>query len=481
MTTSTDAGLPEGSITPESLAALARHFSQFDLTGDGPPVPPWGSAPSLEAYQKVVDTCAPYLPDCYQETYVAPLRRNLSRIDSLGTALGNAINPAETFLGPLYELDPSCEVRGYLLRFLILVADIYRSFLNKEKRAALNLPLREIRPPLAVFLPHCPQGPFSLPSNLDINMIGSPIGLVGLPSAYRDHPMIWGSIAHETGGHDVIHADPGLQAEIGAGVQWAFERAAASWASHYYASPWADLCRLLGRLWSYWIAEAAADVYAVLNLGPAFAMNFMPFLAALRARQGLTQLPQVLTNTINGGGLLDEHPTDILRFHLAMGVIANSWQLSYPTRLGYITLLEGAARLAAGAAQSVVIQGLLPVAGSWPIPLNFSIPLQLMQQSAVFVGQFISSCPFRALAGRSIQEIETWDDADEASARRLCAELQSNGPVQCQGDAAQLLAGATLAVAQDLGNYDHIRARLHEGLDRLRERDPLWGNRLSSS
>jgi hypothetical protein len=207
----------------------------------------------------------------------------------------------------------------------------------------------------------------------------------------------------------------------------------------------------------------------------------MPFLAALRARQGLTQLPQVLTSTINGGGVLDIHPTDILRFHLAIGVIANSWRLSYPTRLEYITLLEGAAGLAAGGAQNVAIQGLLPVAGSWPIPLNLSMPLQLMQQSAVFVGQVISSCAIRALAGRSIQEIESWDDADEANARRLSTELQSNGPIQCQGDAAQLLAGATLSVAADLGNYDHIRARLLEGLDRIRERDPLWGDPPSSS
>src|SRR6516162_2510126 len=115
---SANVGLPDGSITVDHFAQVAALFSQINLAGDGPPLPPWGTSPTPESYQKVLDDCATYLPASYQEGYVAPLRENLSRLDALKQTLGGVVDPAEVFLGPIYDHDPSLNVRGELRRFL---------------------------------------------------------------------------------------------------------------------------------------------------------------------------------------------------------------------------------------------------------------------------------------------------------------------------------------------------------------------------
>ena len=45
------------------------------------------------------------------------------------------------------------------------------------------------------------------------------IGIVSLPATYRDHPAIWSVLSHEVCGHDVVHADAGLLAEMTEAVQ----------------------------------------------------------------------------------------------------------------------------------------------------------------------------------------------------------------------------------------------------------------------
>jgi len=59
---------------------------------------------------------------------------------------------------------------------------------------------------------------------------------------FADLPVLYGSLAHETGGHDIIHADDGLLDELRARVRALFHRDQA----------W------LGVLWDYWMDEATS-------------------------------------------------------------------------------------------------------------------------------------------------------------------------------------------------------------------------------
>ncbi len=57
----------------------------------------------------------------------------------------------------------------------------------------------------------------------------------------HSHPITWGSLGHEVGGHDVLKADPGLLNELGSTVYNAV------------AANAKDL--VIASIWKYWINE----------------------------------------------------------------------------------------------------------------------------------------------------------------------------------------------------------------------------------
>jgi hypothetical protein len=104
-----------------------------------------------------------------------------------------------------------------------------------------------------------------------------------------------------------------------------------------------------------------------------------------------------------------------------------------------------------------------------------ALPLDVMRDAARRVGGFIANAKLDALAGHSVQEIETWDDPDEAAAQQIAAQLANNDSIVELGDDAQLLAGATLALLANPDPYDDVTARLNEALDSSYGHDPIWG------
>jgi len=230
-------------------------------------------------------------------------------------------------------------------------------------------------------------------------------------------------------------------------------------------------------LWSYWIDEASADVYGLLNIGPAFAPNQAAFFAAIEA-EGDNPPPRLRTiskfDPRDPNKILDPHPTDILRLHLAHGVIDTLSHLSGRTRAGYIKLIEDLAGLLT-TGDTVAIAGNIPIDGERLQPLEMSVPLNIMAQVARNVGGFIATAKLDALNGRSIQQIETWDDPDEAHAMAVKEALLSGRAIGDLGDDADLLAGATMALLERPALYDAVTAALNDGLDLSFERDPIWG------
>lgn len=168
-------------------------------------------------------------PTLYRDGYATPLLANLPTVlledrrqAQQGGPSGTVI---EQFAAAVYEHVPApgtTDVRVPLQRFLAVVSNFYRSFLDRAKRAAADVPLVTDTPPLAFFQTDGTSGPYTITSETVEGEIGSKIGIVSLPATYRDHPITWASLAHETGGHDVVHADAGLLGELVEGVRAVF-------------------------------------------------------------------------------------------------------------------------------------------------------------------------------------------------------------------------------------------------------------------
>lgn len=295
--------------------------------------------------------------------------------------------------------------------------------------------------------------------------------MVSLPSSFRDHPLLWASLAHETGGHDCLHADAGLLPELSQSVMTFFGGGAITSSRHISAN------QFLGLLWSFWMDEAASDVYGVMNIGPGFGLNLVAFFAAMWERLKPTGKPTL--RTFSGAdpktGMLDPHPTDILRPYLIMGATGALQALSADRRGQYSQDLQLLAQITADGATTVEIQGRVPVGPGASLPVNATLPMDVMQASAQHVGSLIASSTLTALGGNKIQALETWDDSDDDIARLIAQNMTANSSVAGQGDDAALLAGATIAAFDQPGQYDTITARLNEALDASFASDPYWG------
>jgi hypothetical protein len=403
----------------------------------------------------------------YQSGYVTPL------ISGLDTAITRTRGDMEPFAAPVYEHAAASTVSSQLNRFLAVISNLYRSFLSKAKRAAIDVPLVTQLPPLAFFQNDGRLGPYTIPaggSDADISTIfDTDIGVVSLPSTNKDHPLIWGALAHETGGHDVLHADANLLPELSSGVKSLFGGGP--------IDPNGSLTepQFLGALWSYWMDEAASDVYGLLNLGPEFTFNLTAFFAGLNG----DPVPSMRTDSgPDRNGDLDSHPTDILRLHLAIGVIQNLANLASNVRDQYVSDLQALSQLCAQGATTVSLQGVL---GQFDFRLNVNLtrPLADMQESARRVGAFISTVKLQSLgtggSSHSVQEIETWDDMDEQTAQQIAQRMRQGQSVVNLGDDAQLLAGATLALIAEPDKYQSVSGLLNDALDFSFQTDPIWG------
>src|SRR5262249_39608738 len=91
------------------------------------------------------------------------------------------------------------------------------------------------------------------------------------------------------------------------------------------------------------------------------------------------------------------------------------------------------------------------------------------------VGQIIATSKLRALQGRSIQDIETWDDHDEEIAQAIAEAIAARQRIIGHGDASQHLDGDSMAVLHKAGQYDADQESLNAALDDSYRKDPIWG------
>lgn len=513
----------------EHFLELVRTLDRVELLGSGPPPVPWkGKKPTSAMIRMAITPGITKLPLFYQEAYVTPLLRNLP------TVIDQAEQELEILAGAIYCHKPphNVSVRNRrrvtseaikfdrsLKGFLAVVSNTYRSFLAKGRRELARFPLVERYPPLAMFRHRCDVhknevAPFIRTREAIEKMTGGKVGVVGLPSVYRDHPLLWGAIAHEVGGHEILTADPGLLTELQKGVRTLFDVG---------PIPSGDLTlsELQGLLWQYWTEEAASDVCGVLNIGPTYGFSLAVYHAALTkrirnwlhkedasSRSSSSGQPDSLLRTWSGnqppkyreyfkGPLdsdvlallqnrplddLDPHPVDILKLHVVIGAVENLVRLSDSARNAYVTKLSRLARVCAGGKTHIDIAGYIQTSpDTWMRIDTGSLPLSAMQASARRVGAYIATVQFQALHGHSLQDLETWDDGDEDVANEIVRKIDeqfrinSEPDIDDMGDDAQLLAGSYLAFHQRPYRYTAINKALLKSLETSFARDEIWG------
>jgi hypothetical protein len=427
---------------------------------------------------------APFLPMVYQQNYAAPLDASLPGIKSkLDQQVQSGDHPPEyraqvleALYGAIYQHGhrvTKVEARPQLKRFLAVVSNLYRSFIDANKRANAGVALVETTPPLALFQ-SVSNGPFTIESDVMKQKVGVSIGVVSLPATYRDHPVIWAGLAHEVGGHDVVHADAGLMQEM-------VKKAQALLSPH--APPGKhDTAAKNALLWSYWMDEAAADVYGILNMGPSFALNLAGFLAAYRARRrGQTDPGDPFVGIdaeLQPHDVMDDHPIDLLRLYVAAGAVEGLKGLTTSKRNDYVASIESVAKLVSVGVTEVGLHGLVKIEGFEAVDPKTNMKLSDAAEAARKVGKMLVTETFAKLSKHCIQDIETWDDADEAVAQDVCARVLAGTSIVRTGDDAQLLAGVTLALLQKPGLYDAATKLLNAALDDSFDRDPIWGATL---
>jgi hypothetical protein len=219
--------------------------------------------------------------------------------------------------------------------------------------------------------------------------------------------------------------------------------------------------------------EAASDVYGLLNVGPTFVFNLAAFFTTL-----VHQLENVRIGVLGNVTFLDQdnrpdvHPTDLLRVSLGQGVIENLQGLSVARRNEYsqaVDQLLGIVTNGATEIDFVAVEN-----GRQQVVQSF--PLADMQQAAKDAGAFIATVKLDALDGHSIQDIETWDDADEDKAQQMLAALSAGQAIGGMGDDAQVLAAATLALLQTPSKYAQVTKAINAALDVSFAGDPIFGS-----
>lgn len=463
---------------------LCEIWAKLDLFGSEAKVRPKLGTPA--AIKNAVTIGAAEMPRAYRESYAAALTRELDNIllqlkDASPDERSMII---EQFYAAVYEhgkLPGMADVRPELRRFLAVVSNLYRSFINTKKRESLQVPQVSAPTPLAFFQSNGDQGPYTITSESMQKLFGSPVAVVSLPATYRNHGLLWCSLAHEVCGHDVVHADPDLVPELVAGVRSMFT--GSSFSPNGQLTP--NLLSAL--LWSYWIDEAVADVYGVLNMGPTFTLNLSAFFSAMmscamtQAGRPAPSMPFLRCNAgprdpMMGDNHMDEHPVDILRVYLAIGVVDSLPHLSKKAKDEYIADLEAVAQAALQGNTEIKVQGQVKIShANWRM-LDETIPLADAADAARRVGGFLATTKLKALANHSIQDIETWDDVDEAAAQEVASRVFANKCIIGAGDDAQLLAGCNIATMAQPSIYPQMITLLDEGLNESYERDPLWGS-----
>ena len=404
-----------------------------------------------------LQTALPNLPHVYQEAAAKPLitfLQNLGEDQYLQIFSQNATDDQSATLQQIlpdaalsvliYDQDVGVGVDA----FEEVVSDLYDSFLGDENRVnkqggiPINPPTYGIIPPLVKY-GNQDNGPYTWPADATNQILGMGCGVVNLPPSQLNGGLVaWASLGHETGGHDVTHADKGLLDELAQKVQ---EAVLQQFNSQDLATYWANC-----------IDEASADVCGYLNIGPTLGAALIAYFRAL----GDGKLRTV-------GSTDDPHPIDLLRGYLGAAVVK---RLSFSDANAWSQTIANETAKDNGDLSFVDQNG-----NSVPFPVSFDVAVA----SADVVAQVIMQAKLDTLQGHAFQDLEDWKDQDQAFVDQLVPVLSSTAtlPDSLKGSgfyAAYVIAAATQAALQQGGDLPTLFRNMQNFLADMHQLNPTW-------
>ena len=323
--------------------------------------------------------------------------------------------------------------------FQEVISDLYDGFLSAEDRRGVKEPDYETIPPLVKW-GNPTSGPYTWPVDAT-SSFGMNVGIVNLPPANaRRGICAWAALGHETGGHDILHADEGLLRELSDKV-----------ANNVSA---AKLGNGLAEYWSDRIDETASDVLGILNLGPAAAVGVLAYFRGINASLGWGP---VLSSE---GDADDPHPADIVRAWLGAEVVRH---LKFKNATTWAdALVKEIDRDAA----KVVLAGM-------------NVTTANAKKSAAVVAQTIASQKLNTLDGHAFDEIQNWRDRDETLIANLTDPLTMavDLPARYAGGtyAAHVVAAAVMSALKTPQAIPVIFDRMLGLLKVMHDANPSWG------
>jgi len=436
--------VPKPVVKPDvsDLAGCVEDARQAGLDSDAGPSDPM----DFHSLRGRLETCRDRLPPLYRTAVYDPFVAKLDNLGQQGFTKILLSDPnREGIAGLLLDIAHAIlqNGEGFQQRatdgFQELVSDLFDGFLSAEDRKAVNPPDQGAIPPLVKW-GNPDFGPYTWPVDATISFdVQAPI--VNLPPANARHGILaWAALGHETGGHDILHADTGLLQELADKVNQGLHSAK-------LGDPFPDY-------WSERIDETASDVLGVLNLGPAAGIGLVGYFRGLNAAfTGSATLR-------NNGPDQDPHPADILRGFLAACCVR---RLKFSGAAAWAAVIEDETR------KDVTTIRLSGV----------TISEEDARKSADVVAEVIMQAKLHALENHSLGYIQNWRNTDELIVQQLRGLLTTVGqlPTKLESGiyAAHAVAAAVTAALSQNANIPLLFDRMLGILKKMHDSNPSWG------
>lgn len=440
------------------ISNLKNCIKDVRLAENSPPVVPTFDPYKTNYSQLISDleTATADLPHVYQEAAAKPLIQFLQNLGELQFLQVFGDDPTEDQY-VLQQIIPDAALsilfqKGIFTQgvnaFQEIVSDLYDGFLSQATRVGMKWghpidpPTYGVIPPLVKF-GEADSGPYTWPTDTTNQLLGMHCAIVSLPPAQiKGGLLAWCSLGHETGGHDVLHADEGLIDEL---AQKVYEAVYKKFKSHELADYWASC-----------IDETASDVCGYLNMGPSLGIGLIGYFRAL----GNGRLRTV-------GSKDDPHPIDLLRGYLGAAVVK---RLHFKDAEAWSQVIRNETSKDDGPLY------LVDENGSYH---RFPVSFDQAVASVEVVAQAIIRSTLTSLQEHSLQGLQDWTDADQNFVDEIVPVLKAQGQLPANVDgsgfyAAYVVAAATQAALERGANIPLLFSWMQNFLVKMHLENPTW-------